>query len=499
MATSDILRGQQEMPDPERVKAAEGDLREFLRLAEEMSELAPIEEADPNLEMGALYELSLERKHPPVLLFDRIKGYPPGYRVVMNVRNSRIFSMGEGIEAVQLARRQRGRQVTPIPPEAVETGPVFENILTGEDINVLEFPAGKWHDLDGGNYIGTECLVIVRDPDSDWVNVGTYRVQTQDETTVTVFIEPGKHGDMIRQKYWDRGEDCPMIVSVGQAPVLGSVAGWRLAYGVSELEMAGGRLGRPIQTVQGQVTGLPIPADAELVFEGFMPPPDVESRPEGPFGEWPGYYASDTRPEPVLKVKAVYHRHDPIITSQPPAKPTLPGRQDRNQILPSAAIWDALEAAGVPGIRGVWKLQGGGSYFITVVAIEQMHPGHAKMAGMVASGCGPGAYMTRMTIVVDDDIDITNPVEVLWAMSTRWDPKTQTDIVDGCWTGLVDPRLSPSQRENGDVTNSRCIIYAVRPYHWRDQFPKVNRVPREYAEEVRAKWASKLPFLQDGP
>ena len=96
----------------------------------------------------------------------------------------------------------------------------------------------------------------------------------------------------------------------------------------------------------------------------------------------------------------------------------------------------------------------------------------------------------------EDDIDITNPAEVMWAVATRWDPKGQTDIIDGCWTGYIDPLLTTEKREAGDMTNSRAIIYAVRPYHWKDQFPKVNTVSREYAAKVRAKWEGKLSFLK---
>jgi 4-hydroxy-3-polyprenylbenzoate decarboxylase len=285
-----------------------------------------------------------------------------------------------------------------------------------------------------------------------------------------------------------------MAISVGQAPILGVVASGASKSGESEYNTAGGRIGRPIDVVPGRVTGIPIPADAELVFEGYMPSPDVEMRHEGPFGEWPGYYGSDTRPEPVLQVKAIYHRNNPIIIGQPPTRPTLPGRQIK--IPQVAALWDALEAAGVSGIQGVWKLPGGGSSFINVISIKQQHPGHAKMAGLVAAGCRAGSYMTRLIIVVDEDIDITNPTEVMWAVATRWDPKEQTDVIDGCWTGLIDPRVPEEKRENGDTTMSRMIIYAVRPFHWRDKFPGVNTVSREYAEVVRRKWANQLDFLK---
>jgi 4-hydroxy-3-polyprenylbenzoate decarboxylase len=370
----------------------------------------------------------------------------------------------------------------------------MECVLTGDQVDITKFPAPKWHESDGGNYIGTECVNIVKDPDSDWVNLGTYRVMVQDKTTLGVFIEPGKHADVIRRKYWDQGKPCPMAISVGQAPALGVAASSAARPGESEYALAGSRIGRPIRTVKGTITGLPLPADAELVFEGFMPPPEVDSRPEGPFAEWPGYYASDGGKEAVLHVKAIYHRKDAIVLGQPPAKPTLPGRQ--NKINRIAMQWDALEAAGVPGVTGYWKMQGAGSRFIDVISIKQLHPGHAKMAGLVAAGSGPGAYMTRMIIVVDDDIDITDPAEVMWAMATRWDPKTQTDIIDGCWTGKIDPILTEEKRDAGDLTTSRMIVYAVRPYHWKDQFPKVNTVSKDYAEEIRKKWAGKLNFLK---
>jgi UbiD family decarboxylase len=495
MAIGDPARPAGLQIDAERRVEAQGNLREFLKLAEEAGELVVIEDADPHCEIGALYELSVDNERPPVLLFDNIKGYEPGYRIAMNVQNARILDRERGMEAVQAARRERRRQVTPIPPEVVDSGPVCENILIGDAVHVLKFPAPQWHEADGGQYIGTECMIINKDPDSEWVNVGTYRAQVQDDKTLTVFIEPGKQGSIIREKYWARGEACPMVVCVGQAMVLSRLAGSASRYGESEFALAGGRLGRPLQVVSGQITGLPFPADAEVVFEGYMPPPEEEARAEGPFGEWPGYYASSTRPEPVLRVQAIYHRNNPIVTGSPPVKPTYEGRTWSN-VNNAAAIWDALEAAGVPAVKGVWKLQGGGSRLITVISIEQQHGGHARMAGLVATGCGPAAYLGRMTIVVDEDVDITNPVEVLWAMATRWDPKTQTDIIDSCWTGHIDPVLSPAKREAHDITNSRAIIYAVRPFNWKDEFPQVNVVSPDYAEQIRAKWSDKLAFLR---
>ncbi len=475
--------------------SAASDLRTFIDLSRGRGELEVIHGADPYLEMGALYELSLRDRFPPVLLFEDIKGYPSQYKIVMNVRFSRLLVDDMNLDAVRARRGQRTQAVDEIPPVDVATGPILSNVWRDDEVDVHAFPAGYWHKDDGGPYIGTECLVIMKDPESDWVNVGTYRVQVHDKCKLTIFIEPGKHGRLIRQKYWDRGLPCPAVVVVGQAPVLGGVASTASRHGVSELALAGGIIGKPIPVVKGELTGLPIPADGELAFEGFIAPIEEESLIEGPFAEWTGYYATAPHPEPVFRVQRVYHRDDPIIIGQPPAKPTFPGRQPLvGRII---GLWDALEAAGVPGVKGVWKPTGGGARFVNIISITQMYEGHAKMAGLVATGAGPAAFLGRITIVVDDDIDIEDPAEVMWALATRWDPKTQTDIIDGCWSGNLDPTIPPERRDAGTFTNSRIIIYAVRPYHWREQFPKVNVVPRAYSDEVEAKWKGTLRFLSD--
>jgi UbiD family decarboxylase len=474
--------------------AALADLREFLRQARANDEVEEVDGASADHEIGTLFDLSSRRLYPPVLLFKNIPGYDPRFRILTSVRTARTIVGELSLDAVKAYRRRPKHSSQPIEPEVVDDGPVLENVVSGDAVDLRRYPAPKWHPNDGGAYIGTECMVIMQDPDSGWVNVGTYRVMIQDEKTLGVFIDTGKHGDFIRRKYWAQGKPCPVAISVGQAPSLGMLAATSTPMGVSEYALAGGRVERAIRVVRGAETGLPIPADAELVFEGFMPPIDVEARPEGPFGEWPGYYASDSRPEAVVAVKRVYHRNDPLIIGQPPLTPVHAGQQFK--ISRIAALWDALEGAGVPGIKAVWKIPGGGSRFINVIALEQMYPGHAKMAGLVAAGCRDGAYLTRMIIIVDDDIDVENPAEVMWAVGTRWDPKTQTDIIDGCWSGLIDPVISPEKRAAGDITTSRMIIYAVRPYHWKEQFPKVNSLPKELAESVRLRWRDKLRFLQ---
>jgi UbiD family decarboxylase len=474
--------------------AAMGDLREFLRQAEQNGEVQRIVGASVDGEIGGLFDLSNKVARPPVLLFEKIPGFDPRFRILSNVRTSTIVAGEVSLDAVKAYRQRPKVTSEPIEPETVASGPVLENVVTGDAVNIGAFPAPRWHPGDGGPYIGTECLVIMRDPETGWVNVGTYRTMVHDEKTLGVFIDPGKHGDFIRKKYWAAGKACPVAISVGQAPILGNVASASVPLGTSEYATAGGLIGRPLQVVLCKETGLPIPADAELVFEGYMPPLEEDSRLEGPFGEWPGYYATGAHVECVVHVKTVYHRNDLLIVGQPPLSPIYPGQQFKvSQI---AAIWDALETAGVSGVTGVWKMLGGGHRFIDVVSIKQLFPGHAKMAGLITAGCRDGAYMTRLIIIVDEDIDIENSAEVMWAVSTRWDPKHQTDIIDGCWSAYIDPLITPEKRASGDITTSRMIIYAVRPFHQKEQFPKPYGITREYAAELTEKWKSHLPFLE---
>jgi 4-hydroxy-3-polyprenylbenzoate decarboxylase len=131
---------------------------------------------------------------------------------------------------------------------------------------------------------------------------------------------------------------------------------------------------------------------------------------------------------------------------------------------------------------------------MTVVAIQQKFAGHAKQAGLAAVSCAASARNGRYVVVVDDDIDPTNMKEVLWAMMTRVDPPTNIDIVDGAWSTPLDPRMPPDKRESKDHTNGRAIFYAVRPFHWKDKFPKVSRSSRELRERVIKKFRNVIPF-----
>jgi len=467
------------------------DLRVFLDHVKESGGLQEIQGAHWNKEIGALTEIYAGLSKPPALLFDEIPDYPRGYRVLSNIlmtpaREALALGMPPEATAMEMVQAVKARlgSLKPIPPREVQMAPWLENSALGAKVNLLKFPVPKWHEEDGGRYIGTFDSVICRDPDTGYVNVGTYRIQLHDEKHVGLFIVPGKHGDLIAQKYWAKGEDCPVAIVCGMPPSLILASAVGIPWKESEYEFLGGLLGVPVPVYKGTVTGLPIPASAEIVLEGYAPPPERQAREEGPFGEWPGYYASDAHPAPVVRVEALHHRRDPILTGDPPLKTYL-----NSQIylyIRAANIWTALERSGLPDIEGVWFPHQG--RFIVVVAIRQRYPGHAKQVGYGVLGTRDGGRDVRMVIVVDDDIDITNMDEVLWAVSSRWDPKTASEIVDVAASSL-NPRISPELREREEWVSSCIVIDACRPYSWRKDFPKATAISPEYKAEVLKKWA----------
>jgi UbiD family decarboxylase len=283
------------------------------------------------------------------------------------------------------------------------------------------------------------------------------------------------------------GKPFPVAMVFGQHPLLFIAASQAVPFGVNEYDWASGILGQPIEVMEAPLTKLHIPVSAEIAIEGEIIP--GESLSEGPFGEWPGYYASAQRAEPFVRVKALYYRDDPIICGAAPFKPTIHGMY--RSCLRAATVWNAMERAGVPDIRGVY-LPPPAQRFMIVVSIKQRYPGHAKQAALVACQCHPGAYLGRYVIVVDEDIDITDINEVVWAISTRSDPASSVDILRRTWSGPLDPIMPPGQKGH----NSRMIIEATRPYEWRDRFPAISQISNDTRKQFSAKWAKQLTALQ---
>lgn len=475
------------------------DLREYLAKLEEVGDLAKVSGADWDVEIGALTEMMTERGGPG-LLFDDIPGYPKGYRVVGNVnRTPKHMAITYGLnheaspEEIAAEFDRMIPMMEPVPPREVASGPVMENTVTGEGIDLLKFPVPRWHEDDGNRYIGTAGCVIQRDPENGFVNVGTYRVAVQDPKTCGLFIETAKHGDIIRKKYWAKGEKAPVVIVVGNEPILTNLAGshpFRPPYGTSELDLAGYLQNDSVDVIKGPVTGLPIPANAEIAIEGYIPSPSDRLEPEGPFGEWTGYYAHGRRPETVIEVVAIYHRNDPIIFGSPPVRPIRTYKEVGNYGLRTKA---RLEREGIKGIQGVFQLA---RPSFTVVSLTQMYDGHVQDVIRALEPGGDQISGNHIWVLVDDDIDPTNSEEVLWALASRLIPRDGVTIIPGTAVWQLDPRVPPGMRSDPSEEGRKrydadnLVLNACRPYAWKDEFPPVNRNSKELSARMEQKWES---------
>jgi len=473
------------------------DLRSWLTDVEAHGEVKLVEGADWNKEMGTLVELNAKARGP-ALLFDKIKDYPAGFRLLAGSmssakRLSLTLCMPLEVEGLDLIRSMKDKQrawidhLDEFPPLQVKEGAIFQNVDESERVNLLKFPAPLWHHDDGGRYIGTGSVAILRERNGDWVNLGTYRTMVHDEKSAGIFIAPSQHGRIIMESYWKAGEPCPIAISAGHHPIFLFAGSFSLPPGVSEYNYIGSVLHERVPVVAGRLTGLPLPAFSEIVLEGFIYPDEL--RMEGPFGEWPGYYASGARLEPVIQVKAVYHRHDPIILGSWPGRPPHDSTY-RHSIVKSANLWELLERARITGITGVYRPESGGGNFLTVIGLKQAYDGHARQAAVVASQLMQ--MSSRYVIVVDDDIDVLNLEDVMWAVCTRTDPARSITLIDQTRANILDPMVRSRYDKNAGHTSSCAVIDACRSYALRDRFPKVAESSVEFKQQIKQKWAAIL-------
>ncbi|MGE3708554.1 MAG: UbiD family decarboxylase [Hyphomicrobiaceae bacterium] len=465
------------------------DLREFIERVDEIGALRRIDGADPDCELGAITEVAAGRPDCPALLFDNLKGLPRGFRVLTNTtttpqRAALALGLDPALRPLDALKawKSRRRELELKEPVTVNEAMFVQNGLSGRDVDLSVLPAPQWHRADGGPFIGSGSTVVMRDPETGWINASIYRIQVHGKDRLTLqFDHQGRHGAIIARKYWEAGKPCPVAVVCGADPSM-FIAGFEyLPEGASEYAFAGAIKGRPIEVVPGPLTGLPVPARAEIILEGHMYPD--ETLPEGPFGEFTGYYASEKRPSPAMRVEAMHWRNDPVLLGSPPMKPPrfhfgLPFR--------AASIWSELESSGVTDVVGAWQHV---AQLMTVVAIRQRYAGHAKRAGLIAAA---QSYMGRVIVVVDDDVDPSNLADVMWAVTTRSEPSEQVDIVRGTWSSALDPRIAPAARAAGQTSHSKMIIDACIPFGMKADYPRTSAISIEEAKAIEDRWGEAL-------
>ena len=457
---------------------AYADLRQFLYQLEKEGELAHVERpVELNYEIGAVCRKTLDVRGP-ALSFDAIRGRR--VPLVVNLfATRRRYALAMETQPDKIHERWIERTQKPIEPVVVKTGPCKENIVLGKDVDLTKFPIPIWNELDGGPYITLPCH-ISKHPVTGLRNASMYRAQVHDPKTLGLLAAPYRHIVLHRNEALKRGEPLPVAIALGVDPAITVASVASFPYEVDELGMAGALRGEPVELVRCETIPLEVPASAEIVLEGEIDPKEL--REEGLFGEFTGYY-SIKRTRPVIKIKAITHRNDPIYAASYEGLPP----HDTDLLMGIPIETEILRLVPLPGIQKVHVTEGGCGAFNCVISIKKQFEGYAKMVGMAALGTW-GARFVKTLIIVDDDIDPFDWTQVEWALATRVQPHRDVEIVGDLVGCILDPSLSLHERETGHSRTSKMIIDATMYDAAEFEIPckpkpdVMGRVNREWAE-----------------
>ncbi len=461
------------------VAGCQGGLRAYLvRLEEEHPESVVRVRGvvDPaRFGVTAVLQRLEDAGHFPLVVFDRplnLAGEPSGFPVVSNVYATRercALALGLRPEdarqalALEYAHREEGR-LAPVVVAAA-AAPVKEVVRKGDQVDLRELPIVRHHRMDGGPYL--DMASVMRDPDSGAYNVAFLRNQYKGRRRLGLHMSP-RHNWQIAREHEERGLPTRVAIVVSHHPAFYIGALNVSPFGSDDYEVIGSIAGSPLRLAASETWGdeFLVPADADLVVEGEVPPGVREV--EGPFGEFPGTYGPQ-RLRWVVDVKAVTHRADAMYQD------IFVGHRD-NWVLGSfpkeGSIFNRIKGV-VPTVKAVHLPTSGVGRFHCYISIDKKVDGESKQAALIALGA---VDFVKHVFVVDADIDVYREHEVLWAVATRVQADQDVDII----RNVKGATLDPSQLD--DTMGAKMIVDATRPV--RRPFETRIEVPREAVEAV---------------
>jgi 2,5-furandicarboxylate decarboxylase 1 len=407
------------------------DLRSFIKEIENDPEqfVKVKREVDPKFEATAIIEkLEIENRDPAVY-YNKIKGFD--MPVVSNLFADRNrLAKAFNVPTEELNAVIRTREQAPIEPVIVQDAPVQEVVLTGDDIDLDKFPIFHHNAAEAGQYISAGMLVSV-DPETGIRNIGTYRhlVQAKDQVGVH-FAETG-HGRLLYDKWQEKGEKMPVAITIGHHPLVYLGALSFVPFGVDEYTIAGAFMQEPLRLVKCKTVDLEVPADAEIVIEGYI---DTQATTlDGPIGEYTTVYGKQ-RQNPFIKITAITMRKDAIYLD------IFNGHVDHmftGGTSRLSTIFKAVQLA-CPTVRDVYMPPSGCCRFMCYIKIKKRHEGEAKNAICAAFGADP---FLKLCICVDDDVDIFNDSKMLLCINTRMRPRDNVFCIHNAKTNALDPTV----------------------------------------------------------
>jgi 4-hydroxy-3-polyprenylbenzoate decarboxylase len=421
------------------------DLRGFIKILEEKGQLrritAPV---DPDLEIAEISNRMLQ-KGGPALLFENVKGasFPVAINLMGTVeRICWAMNMQHPLELEELGKKLSMLQ-QPKPPkkisQAIDFGKVLfdvvkakpgrdffpacqQVVLQGNDLDLNKIPMIRPYHGDAGKII-TLGLVITKDCETGIPNVGVYRLQLQSNNTMTVHWLSVRGGARHLRKAAERGKKLEVAIALGVDPLIIMAAATPIPVDLSEWLFAGLYGGSGVQLAQCKTVDLQVPADSEIVLEGTITPGEV--LPDGPFGDHMGYYGG-VEDSPLVRFHCMTHRKDPIYLT------TFSGRPPKEEAMMAIAlnrIYTPILRQQVSEITDFFLPMEALSYKAAIISIDKAYPGQARRAALAFWSALPQFTYTKFVIVVDKDINIRDPRQVVWAISSKVDPTRDVFIL----------------------------------------------------------------------
>lgn len=435
-------------------KRSPKDLRSFLTELESYpGELFRVKRTvDPKFELTGVLRKLEEKGAYPALLFEEVRGtHMP---VLSNTLASRRrLAIALETDPNQLTIEYVKRQGDLKPVIQAEKAPVKEVRMKGTDVDLQRLPNITHCGGDGGPYISSG-LVVMKDPESGTYNVGIYRIQIKGKNRLGIYPGAYSHGMQIIRANERAKRPTEVAIMIGHHPVVYMASQFRGAFEVSELEVAGGLLGEPLRVTKAETVDLDVPADAEIVIEGIIPPGVREE--EGPFGEYT-WYMGNKEITPVIEVSAITHRNDAIYYDINSAHPehNLTGLLARE-----AMLYTRIKAV-VPTLKAVTLPFSGTCRHTAYISIRKEYDGLGKNTALAALAADP---FMKLAIVVDEDIDVFNEAEVMWAVCTRVQPDRDVFTIPDAYVCELDPSAySIKGRTERGYMNAKWAIDATKP------------------------------------
>jgi len=392
---------------------------------------------------ATVFELQRRRQYP-VVVFESVDGYDQPLVTNLFATRERI-ARAIGVSESEFFETWNERLSGLTPVETVDSGAVTANRATGDDVDITALPAPYHFDDDGGRYI-TAGIVVAKDPETGTNNLSFARIQLKEPRKAGISIH--SRGDLWEyvRKGEQLGETLDVAVIVGAHPNVYVGASANLGIDVDEYEVVGAMRERPLDVVPCETVDLVVPAEAELVIEGTIDPNEHE--PEGPFGEYTGVMSGRSSNN-VLRVDSVAHRSDPYFLS------IVPGQSREHLQLGRApkepTIYQKIkdENAYLEDIH----FPHAGTHYHCFVSIDKSAPGQPQQT--ILSALGAWRYI-KLAVVVDDDVDVTDISDVLWAIATRVQPDEDVFTLPKATGNPLDP-------SSEDGATSKMGIDATQP------------------------------------